>query len=149
MGRKWGFHSGKLNAFRAEIADTLTVLGNLAFGDASTDTLVVNGSMTAAAKVIFSGTTATSGADAVAVTGSIHEVTTTGTGDALTLIDGTEGQRLVVAYIAEGAGGDTAILTPTSFGGGATITFNAIGDSADLIFTNSNWYMIGGTAVVA
>ena len=112
-------------------------------------TVTISGSSVSSGTVITSGTTTSSGAGAVAITGAIHEVTTTGTGDALTLADGTEGQRLVIVYVAEVAGGDTAVLTPTSFGGGSTITFNALGDSAALIFTNSNWYMIGGTAAVA
>lgn len=100
-------------------------------------------------KVISGATTTTSGAGAVAVTGAIHEVTTTGTGDALTLVDGTEGERLSVVYVAEGAGGDTAILTPSNLAGGTTVTFNAVGDSADLLFTNGNWFFLGGAAVVA
>ena len=101
-------------------------------------------------KVIATGITASSGAAAVAVTGRIHEVTTTGTGDALTLADGTAGQQLTVIYVAEGAGGDTAVLTPTTLAGGTTITFNALGDSADLTYSaTGGWYMHGGTAVVA
>ena len=97
-----------------------------------------------------SGITATTGAGAVAVTGQIHEVTTSGTGDALTLANGTAGQRLTVIYVAEGAGSDTAILTPTTLAGGTTITFNALGDSADLTYSaTGGWYMHGGTAVIA
>ena len=121
----------------------LTASGSTTLGDAASDVQTLNGVL------LTPITTTSSGAGAVAITGTIHEVTTTGTGDALTLADGTEGQRLVVGYVAEGAGGDTAILTPSNFGGGTTITFNALGDAADLIFTNGNWYMIGGTAAVA
>lgn len=95
-------------------------------------------------------TTTSSGAGAVLITGAIHEVTTTGTGDALTLADGAEGQHLFVVYVAEGAGSDTAILTPTSLAGAnTTITFNAIGDSAHLLFTAGEWNYAGGAAVVA
>lgn len=95
-------------------------------------------------------TTTTSGAGAVAITGMIHEVTTTGTGDALTLADGAEGQQLYVVYVAEGAGGDTAVLTPTNLAGAnTTITFNDIGDTAHLIFTAGTWFFAGGEAVVA
>lgn len=99
---------------------------------------------------IATGITSTSGAGAVAITGRVHEITTTGTGDALTLADGTAGQQLTVIYVAEGAGSDTAVLTPTTFAGGTTITFNALGDSADLTFSSTGgWYMHGGTAAVA
>ena len=92
-----------------------------------------------------------SGAAAVPAAGSmIHEITTTGTGDALTLVNGTAGQRLRLIYVAEGAGADTAILTPTTLAGGATITFNALGDAADLVFgSTGGWYFMGGSAVVA
>lgn len=100
--------------------------------------------------VVFSGITASTGAGAVPVTGSIHEITTTGTGDALTLANGTAGQKLTLLYVAEGAGGDTAVLTPTTLAGGTTITFNTLGDSADLTYSSTGgWYMHGGTAVIA
>ena len=103
----------------------------------------ITGSLTVTARTIFNGTTTSSGAGAVGITGSIHEITTTGTGDALTLADGAEGQRLSVIYVAEGAGTDTAVLTPTNFGSGSTITFSVIGQSARLIFTNGKWYADG------
>lgn len=95
-------------------------------------------------------TTTSSGAGAVAITGMIHEVTTTGTGDALTLADGVEGQHLCVVYVAEGAGGDTGVLTPTSLAGAnTTVTFTDLGDSAHLLFTAGDWYFLGGEATVA
>ncbi len=107
--------------------------------------------LTAGGGFILSGTTVSSGAGAVAITGSIHEITTTGIGNALTLADGAEGQRLTIVYVAEGAGTDTAVLTPTNFGSGATITFSVIGQSARLIFTNGKWYADGAPfgAVIA
>lgn len=138
--------SGNLTVTGTEtITGSVTYAGNVTLGDALGDATTVSGSF------ITAGTTTTSGAGAVAITGGIHEVTTTGTGDALTLADGTEGQRLAVIYVAEGAGGDTAVLTPTNFGGGSTITFNNVGDTADIIFTNGNWYVLGlgGAAAVA
>jgi hypothetical protein len=101
------------------------------------------GTITGKGAIILDGTTTSSGAGAVGITGSIHEITTTGTGDALTLANGTEGQRLTIVYVAEGAGTDTAVLTPTSFGSGSTITFAAVGQSARLIFTNGKWYADG------
>ena len=127
----------------------LTTSGTTTLGDAATDTTTIAGPLTVQDSVVMDGTTASSGAGAVAITGYIHEVTTTGTGDALTLADGTEGQKLAVVYVAEGAGADTAILTPTNLAGGTTVTFNAVGDSADLLFTAGTWFVLGGAAVVA
>lgn len=86
-----------------------------------------------------SETTSLSGAGAVAITGAIHEITTTGT-DALTLADGVEGQRLCIVMVTDGGDGT---LTPTSGGGYTTITFADAGDSCELLFTNSNWYVLG------
>ena len=105
--------------------------------------LDVTGDFRNTARLISDGTTTSSGAGAVAVTGSIHEITTTGTGNALTLADGVEGQRLTVLYVAEGAGTDTAVVTPTNFGSGSTITFSTLGQSARLLFTNGKWYADG------
>lgn len=102
--------------------------------------------------IIHSEITTSSGPAAVAITGGVHEVTTTGGGDAMTLANGTAGQRLSVIYVAEGAGGDTAVITPTTLAGGATITLNALGDSCDLVYSSTGgWYVLGlgGTAAVA
>lgn len=109
-----------------------------------------SGALDIAGAVIHSDITTSSGAAAVPVTGRSHEITTTGTGDALTLANGTQGQRLSLVYVAEGAGADTAVLTPTTLAGGTTITFNALGDTAELEYhTTGGWYMMGGSAVIA
>ncbi len=139
------------------IVDTELMIGTGAgtanFAVVSGDATLANtGALTvvsAAATWGTPGTTTTSGAGAVAITGAIHEVTTTGTGDALTLIDGAEGQHLHVVYVAEGAGGDTAILTPTNLAGAnTTVTFTDLGDSAHLLFTAGTWFFLGGEATV-
>lgn len=124
----------------AKTADSLTLTGAL-----TSDGVVNTGT------VVNSGTTSTSGAGAVGLTGSTHHITTTGTGDALTLADGENGQELFIVYIAEGAGSDTAVLTPSNFANGTTITFNAVNDAVTLKFTNSAWYNKGlvGTAAIA
>ena len=105
--------------------------------------IVATTGVTLTGRHIADTTTTSSGAGAVGITGSIHEITTTGTGDALTLADGAEGQRLTIVYVAEGAGTDTAVLTPSNFGSGTTITFSVLGQSARLIFTNGKWYADG------
>ena len=83
-----------------------------------------------------------SGPGAVNVTTVLTEFTSTGTGDALTLANGTAGQLKTIAYIAEGAGADTGILTPATPLGFATITFNAIGDTATLQYTSAGWVIL-------
>ena len=105
--------------------------------------------ITTSGEIVFDGTTATTGAGAVALTGAIHEITTNGVGNALTLADGTEGQVLKVVYIAEGGGTDTAVLTPTNLAGTpTTITFAIIGDACTLLFTAGTWFVVGANGVV-
>lgn len=121
-------------------------------GDVTNDNAGVTTVDEISGKVIQNGRTTSAGAGAVAVTGSVHEVETTATGDALTLVDGTVGQILDIIYTTEAAGGDTAILTPTTLAGGTTITFNALGDTARLRWSAvGGWYVLGlgGTAAVA
>lgn len=135
----------------SNVAVDVAVSGDVSM--ANTGAVTVTGSTGAfsvGTTLTTGSTTTSSGAGAVAITGMIHEVTTTGTGDALTLADGAEGQHLYVVYVAEGAGGDTAVLTPTNLAGAnTTVTFTDLGDAAHLIFTAGAWYFAGGEAAVA
>jgi hypothetical protein len=80
-------------------------------------------------------------AGAVDVTSAITHVTTLSSGSiALTLADGTNGQIKIITCIVFDT--NTAVLTPTSFANGSTITFNSVGDTVVLLFTNSKWVAI-------
>uniref|UniRef100_A0A6H1ZHU5 Putative tail fiber protein n=1 Tax=viral metagenome TaxID=1070528 RepID=A0A6H1ZHU5_9ZZZZ len=70
----------------------------------------------------------------------------TGAADALTLADGAEGQE---KFIVMKTYGGIGTLTPTNLGNGTTITFDAVGDSAHLLFTNAAWHFMGGSATLA
>lgn len=83
-----------------------------------------------------------SGPGAVNLTTFTTAFTSTATGNALTLADGAAGQIKNIVYVAEAAGADTGILTPTNFGNGTTITFNAIGHSVQLQFIGTDWWII-------
>jgi len=107
-------------------------------------------SVTGASTVFgFNGLSTSSGPGAIPLTASVHLITTTGTGDALTLADGSNGNVLRIVYVNDTVGTDTAILTPTSYMGGSTITFNTPGDSVDLMWTIGGWVYLGGAAVSA
>jgi hypothetical protein len=84
-----------------------------------------------------------SGAGAVNITSLATAFTSTATGNALTLADGAQGQLKTIIYVAEAAGGDTGVLTPTNLGSATTITFNAIGDSVTLQFAGTDWWVVG------
>ena len=87
---------------------------------------------------------ALSGAGAVDLTSQITHFTSTGAAEALTLADGTVGQIKTIIHIADGGSG---VLTPANFGGGTNITFDAVGDTVTLIFTNSKWHVIGSNSI--
>ena len=92
---------------------------------------------------------ALSGPGAVNITSLATAFTSTATGNALTLADGAQGQLKTIIYVAEAAGGDTGVLTPTNLGSATTITFNAVGDSVTLQFAGTDWWVVGfrGAAV--
>jgi hypothetical protein len=86
---------------------------------------------------------ALSGPGAVNITSLATAFTSTAAGNALTLADGAQGQIKTIIYVAEAAGGDTGVLTPTNLGSATTITFNAVGDSVTLQFAGTDWWVVG------
>ena len=84
-----------------------------------------------------------SGPGAVNITSLATAFTSTAAGNALTLADGAQGQLKTVIYVAETAGADTGVLTPTNLGSATTITFNAVGDSVTLQFAGTDWWVVG------
>jgi hypothetical protein len=89
------------------------------------------------------GTQALSGPGAVNITSYQTQFTSTGTGDALTLADAAiAGHLKKITYVAEGGGADTGVLTPTNLAGGTTLTFNAVGDYAVLMWNGADWLVI-------
>jgi len=83
---------------------------------------------------ITGGVQSLSGAGAVDLTNLITELTTTGA-NALTLADGTtSGQVKIVNMIVDGGDGT---LTPTTFANGTTITFDAVAESATLVWNST------------
>ena len=133
-----------LGASMVGIEDTAT---NLTATDVEAAFAEVFTSLADPAKVLLYGGTpqSLSGAGAVDVTSAVTHITTTGV-DALTLANGVPGQRKYIVMIADGGDGT---LTPANLGNGTTITFDDVGDSADLLFTNSAWHFMGGTATLA
>lgn len=99
------------------------------------------GNQTIGGAVITTPDTRT-GPGAVSITTTTTAFVSTGTGDALTLADGTAGQIKTIVYTAEAAGADTGVLTPANRIGYATITFNDIGDSATLQFIGTGWAIL-------
>ena len=84
------------------------------------------------------------GAGAVDITSFTTLLVTTGA-DALTLADGAENQE---KHIVMKTDGGAASLTPDNIANGTSIVFDDVGDSAHLIFSNSAWHFMGGTATL-
>lgn len=101
-----------------------------------TGTQTINGA-------IIGNVQALSGAGPVNTTSFSTAFTSTATGNALTLADGTAGQIKVIVYVAEAAGADTGVLTPTTRVGYSTITFTNVGDSVTLQYFTQGWAVIG------
>ena len=85
-----------------------------------------------------------SGAGGIPLTNEHIDIETTGT-DALTLGDGIDGQEM---YLTMSVDGGVGTLTPTNLANGTTITFDDVGDNADLRFYDSTWNFLGGTATL-
>ena len=94
------------------------------------------------ANALVGSVQALSGPGAVNITTLTTAFTSTATGNALTLADGSAGQLKAIVYVAEAAGADTGVLTPTNFGNGTTITFNAVGESVLLQFLGTDWWIV-------
>ncbi len=95
---------------------------------------------------MFGTVQALSGAGAVDLTSLITQVTTTGSNQALTLANGTNGQIKIITMVADGGDG---VLAPTTFANGTNITFDAVGDSVILVYnTTGGWAAVGQVGVV-
>jgi hypothetical protein len=79
-----------------------------------------------------------SGALVANVTAAITNITTTGAAT-ISLADGVQGQIKQFVMITDA--GD-AVLTPVNRLGFSQITFNDVGDTATLMYTNAKWAVI-------
>ena len=90
---------------------------------------------------ITGGVQQLSGAGAVDITNLVTEITTTGA-DALTLANGSAGQIKIITMVVDGGDGT---LTPTTFANGTTITFDAVGESATLVWNSTIGWIASST----
>lgn len=88
------------------------------------------------------------GPGAVDIISALTLLVSTGTGNAITLADGAEGQEKIVLFKTRTGGSDTMVLTPAHFHNGSTITFNSAGDVALLKFLDGKWACLAQTGCV-
>ena len=85
---------------------------------------------------ITGGVQSLSGAGAVDLTNLVTELTTAGGAAAVTLADGTtSGQIKIITMVVDGGG--TATVTPVTFASGTTLAFDAVAETATLVWNSS------------
>lgn len=86
---------------------------------------------------------------AIPLTARYVAKTTGADAEALTLADGSPGQRINIALVVDGGGAGT--LTPATCSGFATIVFADAGDIADLEYVDDTvgWVLVGTAGVAA
>jgi len=94
--------------------------------------------------IVLSKVQTLTGAGVVSVVTPTTHLVTTGA-NAVTLANGQEGQT---KYIIMKTDAGDATLTPASFANGTTVTFDDVGDSVELFFTNSKWHIIGSFGII-
>lgn len=86
---------------------------------------------------------------ALSLTDMVSHIEMAGDDDgAFTLADGTNGQMKVIVLASRASTGN-AVITPANLANGTTITLDAAGESAILVFAYAAWHVIGGTNTVA
>ena len=85
---------------------------------------------------ITGGVQSLSGAGAVDLTNLVTELTTGAGAAAVTLADGTtSGQIKIITMVVDGGG--TATVTPTTFASGTTLAFDAVAETATLVWNSA------------
>ena len=101
--------------------------------NATTGAISVNASYGA---TITGGVQSLSGAGAVDLTNLVTELTTAGGAAAVTLADGTtSGQIKIITMVVDGGG--TATVTPVTFASGTTLAFDAVAETATLVWNSA------------
>jgi len=77
--------------------------------------------------------------EAISVASSITHINSTAGAHAGAMANGTNGQIKIITMITDGG---NSVVTPAALAGYTNITFNDVGDSATLVFTNSNWVVL-------
>ena len=91
------------------------------------------------------GTTeAVNSATALSLNTMISELTTAGSGLAMTLANGVVGQIKIITMVVDGGG--TATLTPATFANGTTIAFDAVNETVMLVYANTiGWVVVSNS----
>ena len=135
-----------LNALTASSSDDLTIVSDTSATETKKITLAnVFNKVPTWLGIADTVTTMAADALAVPVTASVCHKTSGADAEALTIVAGTSGQVLIIVMIVDGGG--TATLSGAQING--SVAFSEVGHTATLLYTNSKWNMVGGTATWA
>lgn len=114
----------------------------------SAATLFANaGNVTLQGNINIGGTPQTLAAPGIiSLTTPITHLLVDATNGVLQLPLGTSGQKKYVVLTASSGGSYT--INNANVAGSGNVKFDSVGDTATLLFTNSKWYVVGGTANV-
>ena len=110
------------------------------FANAANVTLKGNVNLDSSVQVISSAGTM------VDLTKPVTHLSADASGGSIAIPSGTTNQIKYITMIST-SGGSFAISA--NIAGSQTITFNAVGKTAQLLYTNNKWHMVGGTASIA
>ena len=109
------------------------------------------GSINSAGWLAMSTNDTRTGAGAVGVTTPVTFLSNSSGASALTIGNGTNGQIKILVCTVMG-GGSMAFTSQSNIqlsGGGTTLTFTSVGQTAILMYVNSKWQLLAGTAAVS
>ena len=87
---------------------------------------------------------AVNSATALSLDTMVSELTTAGSGLAMTLANGVVGQIKIITMVVDGGG--TATLTPATFANGTTIAFDAVNETVMLVYANTiGWVVVSNS----
>jgi len=114
--------------------------------NASTGVVTTNATF---GSVISGSRESLAGAGAASISTITTDVDADGTGNVVTLANGTAGQIKIITMVSEDAGTDTVVITPATFAQGSTITLDTVGEGAILVYNATvGWVCVGNNGGV-
>ena len=128
-------------------SDLIYVVQSNTSKKATVSTLFANAANVVLKDVVSLDTTAQSLASpgAVSLSKTVTQLVIDASGGSITLAAGIVNQIKVITVVSSSGG--TYTLS-SNMAGNRVVSFTRVGDSAQLLFTNNKWHMIGGTASI-
>lgn len=120
-------------------SDGVSSSGTASYRWSEVNTLLLTGS-----KVVLASPGLLNASGAISLLKSHVKLDSSGGAIAATLADGADGHLMVITMTVAGS---NAVVTPSNAAGFVTLTFNSVGDTATLIFSDSDWMLLSSYGV--